>query len=100
MITEEVGTYFELLDSAHIIERAVVDVFKKNAGYKKHVRWLQGSLVWKCLRKTSRSSRNFQMLSSEAKDIQVEDFFVDCENVYHAFFHNYRTIVVVFQATE
>ena len=102
LITDEIGSYYELWDSAHIIERAVVDGFKKTPVLKKHVGWLQEIV------KEVQFVKSYEALLEAAETIEcallkprifkTKKFVVDCEKVYKAFFHNYRTVAAALQA--
>lgn len=102
LITKELGAYFELWDAAYVIERAVIDGFKKTPVLKKHVGWLQEIV------KEVQFGNSYETLLKAAETIEChllkprifksKKFVVDCEKVYRAFFHNYRTIAVALQA--
>ena len=101
LINKAVGKHYEIWDPAHVIERAVLDGFKKAPFLEKNVKWLQEIV------KAVQYGNSYEYLIKAAETIELallkpkifksKKFVVDCEKVYRSFFNNYRAIAAALQ---
>ena len=90
LIDDAAGQYYEIWDPAHVIERAVLDGFKKAPLLEKCIKRLQEIV------KQVQYGNAFEQLLKAAEKIEIallkpkifksKKFVVDCEKVYRSFF--------------
>ena len=101
LITEDREKYFEIWDPAHVIERAVLDGFKRSPILKKHVSWLQEIIksvqYGNSYEELLKAANELHMTLLKPKIFKTKKFVVDCEKVYVAFFRNYKAIAAALQ---
>ena len=101
LIDSNVGDYYEIWDPAHVMERAVLDAFKKAPVLEKYTKWLQEIVksvqYGNAFEELLKAAENLQMALLKPTIFKSKKFVVDVEKVYRSFFNNYSSIAAALQ---